>query len=96
MFVITGCGDSASDGRPLTKHPGYEYMPNMYRSASYETYSENPLFKNNSTARKPVEGTVPRGFVPFNYDNTLDDYLNAGRELKNPLEINMQNIENLQ
>ena len=94
MFVIiTGCGDSASDGRSLTKHPGYEYMPNMYRSASYETYSENPLFKNNSTAREPVEGTVPRGFVPFNYDNTLDDYLNAGRELTNPLEWNMQNIE---
>jgi len=94
MFVIvTGCSDSASDGRPLTKHPGYEYMPNMYRSPSYETYSENPIFKNNSTARKPVEGTVPRGFVPFNYDNTLDDYLNAGRELTNPLELNMQNIE---
>jgi len=94
MFVIlTGCSDSASDGRPLTKHPGYEYMPNMYRSPSYETYSENLLFKNNSTARKPVEGTVPRGFVPFEYENTLDDYLKAGVELTNPLETNLKNIE---
>ena len=68
MFVFTtGCSDSASDGRPLTKHPGYEYMPDMYRSPSYETYSENPLFSNNSTARQPVEGTIPRGFVPFEY-----------------------------
>jgi cytochrome c553 len=94
MFVFTtGCGDSASDGLPLTKHPGYEYMPDMYRSPSYETYSENPLFSNNSTARKPVEGTIPRGFVPFEYDNTLDDYLKAGIELTNPLEFNVKNME---
>ncbi|MBE37320.1 MAG: cytochrome C [Flavobacteriales bacterium] len=94
MFVIiTGCSDSASDGRPLTTHPGYEYMPDMYRSPSYETYSENSLFKNNSTAREPVQGTIPRGFVPFDYDNTLEDYLKAGVELINPLEVNSKNIE---
>jgi cytochrome c553 len=94
IFVFTtGCGDSASDGRPFTKDPGYEYMPDMYRSPSYETYSENPLFSNNSTARKPVEGTIPRGFVPFEYDNTLDDYLKAGIELTNPLEVNLKNME---
>ena len=86
LFIFIGCGDSASDGRALTKHPGYEYMPNMYRSPSYETYSENPLFKNNSTAREPVEGTIPRGFSPFEYENTLEDYLRAGLELVNPLE----------
>ena len=56
LFILfIGCGDSASDGRALTTHPGYEYMPDMYRSPSYETYSENPLFKNTestqSTAR---------------------------------------------
>ena len=93
LLSIIGCGDSASDGRELTRHPGYEYMPNMYRSSSYETYSENPLFKNNSTARKPVEGTIARGFMPFEYDGTLDDYLRAGKELKTPLDINLINIE---
>ena len=60
VILFTACGDSASDGKPFTSHPGYEYMPNMYRSPSYETYSENPLFKNNSTARKPVLGTIAR------------------------------------
>ena len=91
-LILSGCGDSSSDGKKFTKHPGYEYMPNMYRSASYETYSENPLFNNNSTARKPVEGTIARGFMPFTYNATIDDYLRAGKELKNPLDINETNL----
>ena len=59
LILLSSCGDSASDGRKFTKHPGYEYMPNMYRSPSYETYSENPNFSDNSTARLPVPGTIP-------------------------------------
>jgi len=93
LILFFGCGDPASDGRKFTKHPGYEYMPNMYRSPSYETYSENSVFKNNSTARTPVKGTIPRGFVPFEYENTTEDYLRAGEELKNPLEKNEDNLE---
>ena len=93
LVLLSACGDSASDGRKLTKHPGYEYMPNMYRSPSYETYSENPNFTNNSTAREPVEGTIPRGFMPFEYENSLDDYLRAGRDLSNPLLNSTENIE---
>ena len=97
LFVIIlvtciGCGDSSSDGREFTKHPGYEYMPNMYRSPSYETYSENPLFNNNSTARQPVKGTIARGFMPFEYNNSLEDYLRAGNNLTNPLEKNSDNL----
>ena len=94
LILFFGCGDSASDGKELTRHPGYEYMPNMYRSSSYETYSENAIFKNNSTARKPVEGTIPRGFMPFEYKNTVEDYLRAGENLKSPLDVNEKNLEN--
>ena len=25
MILFFGCGDSASDGKELTRHPGYEY-----------------------------------------------------------------------
>ena len=85
FIFILGCGDPASDGKPFTTHPGYEYMPDMYRSPSYETYSENPLFKNNSTAREPVSGTIARGHMPFEYQNTLEDYLKAGENLTSPL-----------
>ena len=93
MILFTGCGDPSSDGRPLTKHPGYEYMPNMYRSPSFETYSENPNFSNNSNARLPVKGTIARGTMPFEYENTLEDYLRAGENLRNPLLKNNQNTE---
>ncbi|RPG60234.1 MAG: cytochrome c [Flavobacteriales bacterium TMED191] len=92
VILLTSCGDSASDGKPFTSHPGYEYMPNMYRSPSYETYSENPLFSNNSTARKPVVGTIARGHMPFEYDNNLEDYLRAGKKLINPLQKTEKNI----
>ena len=94
LILFVGCGDSASDGKELSKHPGYEYMPNMYRSPSYETYSVNPNFSDSMTARKPVKGTIPRGFIPFEYENTLDDYLRAGEELINPLENNEINTAN--
>ena len=94
LFILfVGCGDSASDGKPFTTHPGYEYMPDMYRSPSYETYSENPLFKNNSTARKPVLGTIARGHMPFEYENNLEDYLRAGENLINPFPRTEKNIE---
>ena len=93
LMIFVGCGDSASDGRELTRHPGYEYMPNMYRSPSFETYSENPNFSNNSTARLPVEGTIARGTMPFEYENSLEDYLRAGEDLNNPLSKNDKNTE---
>ena len=43
------------------KKPVYEYMPDMYRSPSYETYSSNPNFADSMTARQPVNGTIARG-----------------------------------
>ena len=92
-LIIIGCGDLASDGKTFTTHPGYEYMPNMYRSPSYETYSENSLFSNNSNAREPVIGTIARGHMPFEYENTLEDYLKAGKDLINPLLRNQKNME---
>ena len=83
------------------KKPGYEYMPDMYRSPSYETYSSNPNFKDSSTARQPVAGTVARGnsvysnldMMPYPYPNTNEGYEAAGKELTNPLEANEKNLE---
>ena len=48
------------------KKPGFEYMPNMYRSPSYETYSSNPNFADSMTARQPVNGTIARGDMIYN------------------------------
>lgn len=76
--------------------PGVEYMPDMYRSPSYETYSSNPVFKDSMTAQLPVAGTITRGewpatgsivnALPYAYENTIEGYELAGAELKNPIE----------
>ena len=87
LFLFSSCSNN-EEGKP-----GYEFMPDMYRSPSLEIYSSNSFFKDSLNARKPVVGTIPRGFIPFEYENTLDDYLLAGVELENPLSYNEENTE---
>ena len=77
-ILVVSCGN---DGR------GYEYMPNMYRSPSLETYGTNNVFQDSVNARKPVEGTIARGYLKtFNYSASLEDYIAAGKDAINPLE----------
>ena len=45
--------------------PNYQYMPNMYQSVGYETYSESSAFANGVEAQLPVEGTISRGHSLF-------------------------------
>ena len=68
--------------------PNYEYMPNMYKSLSYEAYSENNLFEDNLSARLPVEGTIPRGYSLYEYEDTNEGYDLAKKQLVNPYELN--------
>ena len=83
ILLYTSCGDE--------KHPGYEFMPNMYRSPSIETYEENNI-KNYSGI--PVEGTIPRGYLSsfrdakgIKYGKSDEDYLRAGDEITYPENI---------
>ncbi len=72
-------------------NPGYEFMPNMYRSPSLETYGENAITGMN--ALQPVEGTIARGKLSvFNFEETLDGYLKAGNEAINPIDNNAENL----
>jgi mono/diheme cytochrome c family protein len=86
VFCVSSCYTD-------TKTPGYEYMPDMYRSPSYETNSSNPNFKDGMTDRQPVAGTIPVGFVPFAYPNTIEGYQAASAEWK--IAADMHNPENL-
>ena len=84
IIFLFSCGGGDSD-------PGYEYMPNMYRSPSLETYGENTIFSDSLNARTPVKGTVARGhLLTFNYDKTLEGYLAAGKMAMNPIEDNKE------
>jgi mono/diheme cytochrome c family protein len=82
VIFFSSCGGDSS--------PGYEYMPNMYRSPSIETYGEHTIENFDGM---PVEGTVSRGnLLTFNYDKTLEGYLDAGNLAVNPLENNENNL----
>ena len=85
VFSLTSCSKDP-------KKTGLEYMPDMYRSPSYETYGVNRMFKDKMEARTPVRGTIPRDFVFFNYPNTPEGYEAAGKDVHNPL---LQTPENL-
>ena len=39
-------------------NPNYQYMPNMYESVAYETYSESDAF-NSQAGLKGKEGQIP-------------------------------------
>jgi mono/diheme cytochrome c family protein len=67
-------------------------MPDMYYSNAYESYTPNPNFSDKLTMRMPVEGTVSRGIVPFEWKKTDEDRLAAGEALVNPMEVNPENL----
>ena len=72
--------------------PNYQFFPNMYESVGYSTYQESDAFANGIEAQIPVEGTIPRGWVPYEYSDTNEGYELAKKELLSPLEINENNL----
>ena len=77
-ILVSSCHNNAA--------PNYQYFPNMYESVGYETYSESDAFKNGIEAQLPAEGTVNRGFEPFEYENSTEGYELAKANLKSPLD----------
>ena len=72
--------------------PNYQFMPNMYEPVGYETYGEYDVFENEQEAKLPAEGSIPRGWQPYEYDDTTEGLNLAKAESKNPLEITEDNI----
>lgn len=72
--------------------PGRAYFPDMVYSNAYEAYSPNPVFPDGKTMQTPVEGTIPREMIPYQYKKTFDDQQRAGIELVNPVEVNAENL----
>ena len=73
-------------------HPGWDYFPDMFYSTAYETFTVNPNFSDGMTMRVPVEGTVPRGFTPFEYTIDPESRTKAGIELRNPYSLTDENF----
>lgn len=79
--------------------PGYEYMPDMYRSPAVEAYVDygeirdtvRYEYMHKLSARKPVEGTVAysdnaMNDMPYLIPNTFEGYEEAGTKVRSPLE----------
>ena len=80
-LVIVSFASCKKDSRP-----NYEYMPNMYESVGYETYQESDAFPGGVEAQLPAEGSIPRGYTPFDIPNTNEGYEEAKASLKNKLD----------
>jgi len=85
------------------QNPNYQYMPNMYESVAYETYSESDAF-NSPTGLKgkegqlPAEGSIKRGFVPYGIPNTTEGYNFSKTITTSPLDstaVDMKKAEEL-
>jgi mono/diheme cytochrome c family protein len=90
MVFITSCAKHDENS------PGLEFMPDMYRSPSLESNMAYVKRANGDTVqanRLPVEGTIPRGFMPYPYPNTTQGYEDAGMYLHNPLLVNEANTK---
>lgn len=78
----------------------YEFEGDMYYSVPYDPLSqwahhENPYNRDSMNMRLPVKGTVAKGKLAYYYpyQNTVEGYEMAGKELKNPMPNNPANME---
>ena len=93
MILFAGVLIAACKSDPNS--PGVEYMPDMYRSPTFETYGENEISGTKiMSARLPANNTIARGSdnLPYPYPNTIEGYEAAGVNLKNPLEVTERSL----
>ena len=90
IIVVLGIVVSISSCKDKL-NPNYQYMPNMYESVGYETYSESPAFNslsglNGKEGQLPPVGTIKRDFVPYDIPNTTEGYNFSKTIVKSPLD----------
>lgn len=78
-LVLASCSPAEGD------HPGDEFMPDMYHSIAYEANLYDYYFYNTwgseedyykiAKPRKPVEGTIPRGYAGLSMASTPQDQM---------------------
>lgn len=81
LTVVLGSVTSCQN----TSKPNYQFMPDMYEDVGYDTYSESDAFANGIEAQLPADGTIKRGYIPFDIDGSFEGYTLAKETLTNPL-----------
>jgi len=88
LLFVTGSLLSSCNNDKTT--PGYVYMDDMYTSPSLETYEPAYQFSNGLSAQLPVEGTVARGYHPYEYPDSDEGYDSAKVSLTMPEKFNSE------
>lgn len=83
-FAFISCSDK--------RERNYQYFPNMYESVPYDTYGEYEIFPQEQEALLIAEGTISRGFTPYEYEDNLDGYQAAKEELTNEVPYTEENL----
>jgi len=79
--LLLGLGSCQDNSKP-----NYQYFPNMYTPVGYETYGDSDAFSNGIVAQLPVEGSIARGWQPYEYPDNNEGYEAAKANLNSPLE----------
>ena len=80
IVVALGLGSCQDPSKP-----NYQYFPNMYEPVGYEAYADSDAFANGIEAQLPAEGSIARGWQPYEYPDTNDGYEMAKAKLQSPL-----------
>lgn len=91
IVILVSCSDSK---KPTSRDVQYMADTDMYNAVPYETYSTNPINKDGLSSQKPVEGTIARGQVIYEYPNSEEGYQMAKDSLRSPLEKSDKNLNN--
>ena len=78
LLSLSSCQDNTK--------PNYQYFPNMYVPVGDEAYADSKAFANGIEAQIPAEGSIARGWQPYDYPNTNEGYEAAKSDLNSPLE----------
>ncbi len=84
LFVLLASVGMVMASRRDPAVTNYEFLPEMAHSPRYKAFSPNPNLAGGMNLQPPVQGAIPRGYLPLHYQATPEDSLRAGAELKNP------------
>lgn len=91
LFILIAALFASCDYNRRTT--GWEYFHDMSTSPAYESYTDNPNFTDGKTMQPAVEGTIPRGMIPYAFEKTDEDRALAAITLINEIEATPANIE---
>jgi len=83
-LLLTSCFDPSK--------PNFQYFPDMYQSLAYETYAESDAFSNGIEAQIPPDGSIARGWDPYDFEDSTEGYELAKNQLQSPIEVNEFNM----